>query len=167
MCVRVCTLVCVCVCVLCQLFFMPAIADHLLAGADTQQAPGMQPVFVGGCLWSAHTQTHTQLKDWAHTCLCILGTWQRLFRWPKEMFQYIILPSSSHIQTEKLFSGSENYRPQLCASWFVLWLRFVCVYVQKKEWFLWSMSSSNVGNVSTDYARSLSYNLAKISCAVL
>lgn len=33
------------VCVPCQLFFMPAIADHLLAGADTQKAPGKQPTF--------------------------------------------------------------------------------------------------------------------------
>ena len=43
---------------------MPAIADHLLAWADTQQAPGMQPAFLGGC--GLYTHTHTQLTDWAH-----------------------------------------------------------------------------------------------------
>ncbi len=47
---------------------MPAIADHLLAGADTQQAPGTQPA-LGGRLWSAHTHTH------AHTHIVYrLGT---------------------------------------------------------------------------------------------
>ena len=72
------------------------------------------------------THKHTELTDWAHTCLCVLGMWQRLLRWSKKMFQYIILLSSSRTQTERVCSDC----PQLCASWFVLWLSLsLCVCV--------------------------------------
>lgn len=50
---------------------MPAIADHLQAGADTQQAPGMQPAFLGGCLWSTHTHTHTAHRLGTHLSVCL------------------------------------------------------------------------------------------------
>ena len=57
MCVNVSVFVAVCV--LCRLFSMPATADHLLAGAETQQAPGPEPA-PAERLWSAaHTHTHT------------------------------------------------------------------------------------------------------------
>lgn len=38
---------------------MPAIADHLLAGSDTQQASGTQPEAVCGLHKRTHTQTHS------------------------------------------------------------------------------------------------------------
>ena len=62
---HVCLCVFVWVCVLCQLFSVPAIADHLLAGADTQQAPGTQPALGGRLCVCTHTHTRTQTH--AHT----------------------------------------------------------------------------------------------------
>lgn len=63
---HVCLCVFVWVCVLCQLFSVPAIADHLLAGADTQQAPGTQPALgVRPCVC---TQTHIHARThYTHT----------------------------------------------------------------------------------------------------